>query len=206
MTADVDQSPLRKLSLRAFYSREWMATKLKAFLKSLMCGLALLVCSVTMADGPPELGAVTVDFELQNRDGEQVTYSAFSGKNVLLAFGFTNCAHICPMIAANMARAIGASEKEAVGIFVSVDTERDSPVVTDNYARKFGENIIGLAGDHYQVAAAAKNFNVTFVVTKSEDNYTVQHTPSIFLISPDGELIDVFAMNSRSSDIAAAMQ
>jgi len=66
--------------------------------------------------------------------------------------------------------------------------------------------MLGLSGSHYQVSAAAKNFNVTFVVTKSQDNYTVQHTPSIFLIGPDGELIDVFAMNTASTHIAAAMK
>lgn len=159
-----------------------------------------------IADSPVELGAVTVDFELQNRDGGLVSYSDYRGKNVLLAFGFTNCAHICPMIAANMSRAINAADKEAVGIFISVDTERDSPAVTDDYARKFGDDMVGLSGSHYQVAAAAKNFNVTFVVTKSEDNYTVQHTPSIFLIGPDGQLLDVFAMNTASAKIVAAMQ
>jgi protein SCO1/2 len=169
--------------------------------------LALASASAAVyADSPPVLDAVTVEFELQNRDGELVRFDKFHGQNVLLAFGFTNCVHICPMIAANMARAIGAANKDAVGIFVSVDTERDSPTVTDDYARKFGDNMIGLSGNHYQVSLAAKNFNVTYVVTKSEDNYTVQHTPSIFLISPDGELIDVFAMNTPSTDIAAAMQ
>jgi cytochrome oxidase Cu insertion factor (SCO1/SenC/PrrC family) len=56
------------------------------------------------------------------------------------------------------------------------------------------------------VAEAAKNFNVAFVVTKSEDSYTVQHTPSIFLISPDGELVDVFAMNTPVDTIASAMR
>ena len=150
--------------------------------------------------------AITAEFELQNRDGGLVSLDAFRGKNVLLTFGFTNCAHICPMIVANMARAIRTTDKEAVGIFISVDTERDSPQITDDYAHKFDENMVGLSGSYNQVSLAATNFNVTFVVTKSADNYTVQHTPSIFLISPIGEVLDVFAMNSPSADIAAAMR
>jgi protein SCO1/2 len=150
--------------------------------------------------------SITVEFELQDREGELISLEAFRGANVLLAFGFTNCPHICPMIAANMARTIRTANKDATGIFVSVDTERDSPTITDDYAKKFDQNMIGLSGTHDQVSLAAKNFNVTFVVTKSEDNYTVQHTPSIFLISPAGELLDVFAMNTPSADIAALMQ
>ena len=66
--------------------------------------------------------------------------------------------------------------------------------------------MLGLSGSHDQVSAAAKNLNVTFVVTKSEDNYTVQHTPSIFLIGPDGGIIDVFAISAAPASIANAMQ
>jgi len=162
--------------------------------------------------GPPAfagedvLADVDVAFELVDGNGNVVRYSDFHGKYVLLAFGFTHCHHICPMIAANMARAIKESGNSATGIFVSVDTERDTHEITDGYARKFGESMVGLSGSHQQVANAAKNFNVTFVVTKSEDSYTVQHTPSIFLIDPDGKLVDVFAINTPVDSIVRAMR
>lgn len=146
------------------------------------------------------------DFELLDADGRRTTLASYRGKNVLLTFGFTHCRHICPMIAANMARALKASDEKAVGIFVSVDTERDTPAITNKYAQHFGDRMIGLGGSHEQVAVAARNFGVTFVVTKSEDNYTVQHTPSIFLIGPGGDIEEVFAMNSPVDDIAAAMR
>ena len=110
------------------------------------------------------------------------------------------------MIAANMARAIRATDKAALGIFISVDTERDSPQITQDYASKFGDHMIGLSGSPQQVSDAANNFSVTYVVTKSQSTYTVQHTPNIFLIGPDGTFIDMFAMNAASADIVAAMQ
>ena len=152
------------------------------------------------------LVALTPDFELMTADGSKATLAEHRGKNVLVAFGFTHCLHICPMIAANMARALRDTDKEAVGIFISVDTERDTPSITDAYAGRFGESMIGLGGRHEEIAAAAKNFKVTFVVTKSQDNYTVQHTPSIFLIGPGGELVDSFAMNTPTDIIVAAMR
>ncbi len=153
-----------------------------------------------------KLNDVKPAFELQNRNGEIVRFNEFNGKHVLLAFGFTHCAHVCPMIAANMARALQLSSEDAIGIFISVDTERDSATKTDDYARAFGGHMLGLSGTYKQIADAAKNFNVTFVVTKSEDHYTVQHTPSIFLLSPDGELIDVFALNTPPSKIADSIR
>jgi protein SCO1/2 len=152
------------------------------------------------------LSGVSPAFELLSADGSEVTLADFRGKYVLVAFGFTHCLHICPMIAANMARALGSSDTEAVGVFVSVDTERDTPAITHAYAGRFGESMIGLGGSHAQVSSAAKSFNVTFVVTKSQDSYTVQHTPSIFLVSPSGELIDSFAMNTPTDTIVAAMR
>jgi len=166
----------------------------------------LLLALSAAADSPPELGSVTADFALLDAAGETVRFEKYHGKNVLVAFGFTNCVHICPMIAANMASAIRATDKEVLGIFISVDTERDTPAATNEYASKFGDKMIGLSGSYQQVSDAAQNFSATFVVTKSEHTYTVQHTPSIFLIGPDGELTDTFAMNTPDADIAAAMQ
>jgi protein SCO1/2 len=163
--------------------------------------------TASRADSPTQvLDAIQVEFDLLNGDGEAVQYQDFQGKNILLAFGFTHCLHICPLIAANMARTLNLAEKDAIGIFISVDTERDSPAITDEYAKGYSDRMIGLSGSYEQVSAAARNFMVTFVVTKSDDNYTVQHTPSIFLIAPDGKLVDVFALNASSADIANAMQ
>ena len=146
------------------------------------------------------------DFQLQTADGSVVALSDYRDKFVLLAFGFTHCEHICPMIAANMARALKASDKDAVGIFISVDSERDTPAITGAYASRFGESMIGLSGSYSQLAAAARNFKATFVVTKSQDGYTVQHTPSIFLLGPNGTLIDSFAMNTPIDTIVSAMR
>jgi protein SCO1/2 len=152
------------------------------------------------------LDGIKVEFQLLDRDGELVNEQQFRGKNVLLAFGFTHCLHICPLIAANMANTLKIAEKDAVGVFISVDTERDTPAITDVYARGYSGKMMGLGGSFQQVAATVKNFNATYVVTKSEHNYTVQHTPSIFLIGPDGKIIEVFAMNAAPRKIAAAMK
>jgi protein SCO1/2 len=148
---------------------------------------------------------VLAQFELLDANGQAVTADDFQGKYVLLGFGFTHCLHICPMMAANMGKALRLSENDAAGVFISVDTERDTPQITDAYAKKFGEQMIGLSGSYAQIVAAAKSFEVTFVVTKSDDAYTVQHTPDIFLIDPDGKVVDVFPLNATAEKMADAM-
>jgi hypothetical protein len=103
-------------------------------------------CAATIAaDTTPVLDAVNVSFELLNRDGEIVRETDFQGQNVLLPFGFTHCLHICLLIAANMASALKLADAEAAGVFISVDTERDSAAIVDDYAHGFGDQMEAFA-------------------------------------------------------------
>ena len=145
------------------------------------------------------------EFELVNYNGETVTELDIRGHYVLLAFGFTQCLHICPMMVANMALALKATGQSALGIFISVDTERDTPTVAQAYASSFHPSMMGLGGNYHQVRNAANNFKVSFVVSKSHKSYTVEHTSDIFLIGPDGRLIEVFALNASPKVMADAM-
>lgn len=152
------------------------------------------------------LHGIDVEFELLDRDGNLVTVEDFRGKHVLLGFGFTHCAHICPMMALNMGKALSMAESDAVGIFVSVDTERDTPSRTDDYAANFGERMLGLGGDYDRVSAAAKNFKVSYAVTKTQNNYTVQHTANVYVIDPQGELTDVLTFSTAPEVLLGAIQ
>lgn len=149
---------------------------------------------------------IKASFELLDRNGANVTEENFRGQYVLLAFGFTHCEQICPLMAFNMASVLEETERDAVGIFVSVDTERDTPMVTDNYASAFGDRMIGLGGDYEQVNTAAGNFKLSYAVTKTQSNYTVQHTANIYLIGPDGDLQNIFAVNAPPEEILLAIR
>lgn len=156
-------------------------------------------------EGEHPFDSIRAEFELVGVAGEIITEKNFSDRYVLLAFGFTNCAHICPMMAANMAMALKASQQDAVGVFISVDPERDSPVETQAYASSFHPSMTGLTGSYEQISRAANNFNISFVVTKSQKAYTVEHTSDIFLIGPDGDVLEVFALNASPKAMAKAM-
>ncbi len=149
---------------------------------------------------------VVVDFELVDRDGALVRDEDFRGRHVLLGFGFTHCEHICPLMALNMGRVVEAAGTEITGIFVSVDTERDTAAITDDYAGHFSDAMLGLSGSIEQINAAAKNFKVSYAVTKTQDAYTVQHTANVFLIDPNGELVDVFNFSTSPENILEAIR
>jgi len=149
---------------------------------------------------------IVVDFELVDGAGNSVTDEDFRGRYLLLGFGFTHCAHICPLMAFNMGQVLSAADASMAGIFVSVDTERDTPAVTNDYASHFGDGMIGLGGSIEQINAAVKNFKVSYAITKTQDNYTVQHTANVFLIDPQGALVDVFNFTTAPEDILAAIR
>jgi protein SCO1/2 len=152
------------------------------------------------------LTGIQPDFELLDRSGRLVSDQDFRGRYVLLGFGFTRCTDVCPLMALNMARVLQAIDQPAAGVFISVDTERDSPETVDNYTRSFDERIVGLSGSVEQINATVENFNAKYVVTKSQDGTTVQHTSHIYALDPEGRLIDVFAFMTPAEDIAAALR
>ena len=156
--------------------------------------------------GTDATSEIVVDFELVDRDGNTVTDEDFRGRHVLLGFGFTHCEHICPLMGLHMGQAVEAADVPVTGIFVSVDTERDTAAINDDYARHFGDAMLGLSGTIEQINAATKNFKVSYAVTKTQDAYTVQHTANIFLIDPDGELVDVFPFTTTPNDIVEALR
>jgi protein SCO1 len=155
------------------------------------------------ADG--NLGGIEVDFELLDRNGKLVRDEDFRGRYVVLAFGFTHCPYVCPTLVFNIGAALAASDKKAVGIFISVDTERDTPAINDDYAVRFGDAMMGLGGSYEQVNEAANHFKVSYAVTKTQNNYTVQHTANIYVIDPAGTLLDVLPFNTKAPDIEKAL-
>lgn len=174
-------------------------------LKKLACFLVCIAIASIQAATAND-GSLKAEFELVGGDGQAVTHLDFRGRYVFLAFGFTNCPHVCPTMAANMAGALKIVGDNASGIFISVDTERDTPEIVHQYASSFDARMIGLGGDYHQVNAAVDNFNVTYVVSKSQKNYTVQHTSNIFVIDPDGRVVEIFPLNARPSELAAVIQ
>lgn len=162
--------------------------------------------ATTMAAASEDLYAdIKVGFELSDREGKLVHAEDFRGRYLVLAFGYTHCPYVCPTLALNIGRALADSDKNAVGVFVSVDTERDTPAVNDDFAAKFGDAMMGLGGSYEQINRAAANFKVRYAVTKSQNAYTVQHTANIYVIGPDGALLDVLPPDASAAEIGEAL-
>jgi protein SCO1/2 len=71
-------------------------------------------------------------------------------------------------------------------VFVSVDPERDTPESLKAYVQEesFPEGTIGLTGTPEQVAAVAKAYRAYFRRAGGGEDYLVDHTTAVYLMSP----------------------
>ena len=93
-------------------------------------------------------------FTLVNHDGETVTDQDYSGRFMLVYFGFTYCPDVCPTSLTAIAEALDMLGKHAgkiAPLFVTVDPERDTPEQMKMYVEHFHPNLVGLTGTLDQI-------------------------------------------------------
>ncbi len=152
------------------------------------------------------------DFTLTSAQGP-VSLSDYRGKAVMLFFGYTLCPDVCPTDLARMSAVFDQlSDSEAqrvVGIFVSVDTDRDTPERVTEYAAFFHNQIIGLSGSAEAVAAVAKQYYVLYQRVDAEDSalsYTMDHSATTYLIGPKGKVRDLIQHGAGAQEMAQAVR
>ena len=103
----------------------------------------------------PILSGVGGDFTAINADGQEIEFNSFAGKTVVIAFGYTNCADICPFTLGYLKRlyeSLSAEEQQKVQIvFVTIDPEYDTPGHLKAFIGHFNKDFIGLSGTPEQI-------------------------------------------------------
>ena len=104
------------------------------------------------------------EFVLIDEKGGNVTMSQFEGKVVVVAFLFTRCPDICPVVSANLAfiaQELGDLHGTSVQIVtVTVDPWTDNSTVLGNYADVRGLSWPHLTGDVEDLEPVWMNFDV----------------------------------------------
>ena len=194
---------------------------MKQSLLAVILGLLLSFSAVACTGGlsaPPELNGTeysepreTPQVTLQNAAGESVSLQELRGKVVPIYFGYTFCPDVCPLSMANLARVQREIDDEGEQIqvlMITVDPDRDTPAVVQNYVESFHPTFIGLSGTEEQIAAAADPFGVFYEAAEGSaaTGYLVDHTARIFVLDKSGELRVTYAFDAPIEDIAADMR
>jgi protein SCO1/2 len=133
------------------------------------------------------------ELKLPDADGKLRTLDDFKGKVAVVFFGYTQCPDVCPTTLAEIAavkKQLGADGDKVVGVFVSVDPERDTPPVLKAYVGSFGKDFVALRGTPEQTKAIAREFKVFFakVPGTTDGSYTVDHTANSYVFDPQGRV------------------
>ena len=152
------------------------------------------------------------DFTLASAHGP-VSLSDYRGKVVMLFFGYTLCPDVCPTDLARMSTVFeqlsDAEAQRVVGMFVSVDTDRDTPERATKYAAFFHKQIMGLSGSAEAVAAVAKQYYVLYQRVDTEDSalgYTLDHSATTYLIGPQGKVRNLVQHGAGAQEMAEAVR
>ena len=132
---------------------------------------SVLFASALIMNEPPAraaTSAVTIGgpFTLSTTDGTTVTDQTYRGKWLLVYFGYTFCPNSCPTTLLEVARALEKLGLDAVQVqplFITVDPQRDTPKVMQQYTQSFDPRIVGLTGTPPQIAAAAREYGAYYV-------------------------------------------
>jgi protein SCO1/2 len=145
------------------------------------------------------------DFSLPGSDGSKVTLARYRGKVVLLTFGFTYCAAVCPTTMSTLAQAharLGKAAKDVQVIFVTVDPDRDDAASMRTFLAAFDPTFIGATGEPAELAKVREKYGVTAVRQGTGSDYAIAHTSSIFLIDRDGKLRAMMPFGHDAADFA----
>jgi protein SCO1/2 len=130
------------------------------------------------------------NFSLPGSNGSELKLSGYRGKVVLLGFGFTACATVCPVTLATLQQVnkkLGAQASDLQVIYITVDPARDNAAQMKKYLSAFDPRFIGGTGSGAQLAAVRKEYGIAAKeVAGPEGSYT--HSSFIYLIDRKGRL------------------
>ncbi len=147
------------------------------------------------------------DFTLPSTTGEDFVLNEHRGEVLLFYFGYMTCPDVCPTTGAELKRAyeeLGPLADRVTVVFVTVDPERDTLDRVMLYLGLFNEDFVGLRGEGDDLQALMEQFGVYAErqqVGESALSYLMDHTASIFLVGPDGRLIEQFLYGTPYTDI-----
>lgn len=165
----------------------------------------------------PQAKKIT-DFQLINYGEEDFSNASTKGQWSLFFFGYTRCPDVCPTELYMLAEFMRRIEKNPSSlvqapqvVFVSVDPQQDKPQALRDYAQFYHPSIRGVTGQQSVVDQLTRamgafyervyHLNGEILVFDAEDgvpqglenSYLINHSATIFLLNPDGDLHAVFS-------------
>ncbi|RVU39906.1 SCO family protein [Rheinheimera riviphila] len=149
------------------------------------------------------------EFTLTSHKGQPATRQQLQGQWTLAFVGYTFCPDICPMTMATLTGAYSElqamlPEGQKLGIwFISADPERDTVSALANYVGYFEQPAItGLTAGHDKLFPFVRDLGLMYAISSTTaPDYLVDHSASIVLINPQGQLAAVFKPELKVGEV-----
>lgn len=149
-----------------------------------------------------------VAFDLVDHNGNRVTHNTFADRPLAVFFGFTHCPDVCPTTLqelATMLTEMGPDARSIQVLFISVDTERDTPSALESYITAIDPRFIALTGSNEEVRNAAEGFRVYYkrIEQAGSASYSMDHTSTVFLMDRHHRFVSTIDLHeSRTMSLA----
>ena len=136
-------------------------------------------------------------FTLTDQYGERRSLADFRGKLVVLYFGYTFCADVCPTDLYAIARLIellGKDGDRLQPVFVTLDPARDTAELLRSYVASFHPRFVALRGVEKEIRRVATAYKTYFETVRppGSNTYFLDHTAFIYLLDREGKYVAFF--------------
>ena len=133
------------------------------------------------------------ELNLTDQNGQVRKLKDFSGKLVVVFFGYTQCPDVCPTTMQELAEVkslLGPDGDKLQAVFVTVDPERDTTELLKAYVENFDASFVALRPTQEQLPAIAKEFKIYFkrVEGKTPTSYTMDHSAGSYTFDTQGRV------------------
>ena len=160
-------------------------------------------CRKSVVGGTAKIGG---PFTLVDENGKTVTDKDVFNKPSLLYFGYTYCPDVCPLDSMRNAEATILLEErgyEVTPIFISIDSERDTPELLTEFTDVMHPRMLGLSGTAEQVKAASQAYRTYYKVQNPGDPYTlIDHSTQTYLVFPETGFAEFFNRDTTPEEMA----
>lgn len=154
-------------------------------------------------------------FNLLTHQNKIFMQSGFIGQWNLIFVGYTHCPDVCPTtlgLLNEVDRIYKEQNLDSVKIyFLTIDPDRDSVQVMQEYIHYFNNDFTGLTGNQTEINKLVRNLNAVYRKAPglsgkiSADDYLMDHSSALMLINPDGKLQSILTAPHSTNSIITSI-
>jgi len=142
-------------------------------------------------------------YALTTQDGGHLGPADLAGQPFAVVFGYTHCPDVCPTTLLDWSNVLDGLDQEAQRfklLFISVDSQRDTPENLKAYLSSFSPRITALTGSPAELKAVAALFAAYYAkIDGAAGDATYDHSVETYFVGQDLRLFGTFDPASQAS-------